>query len=411
MNHTIAWQLASRYLRGKRSANAVPVLSRISMLAIAVGSCALIVLFSVFNGFENVVQDLYKAFYPDIRITAAKGKFFEPPAKANASLMQMPGIAFTSRVIEDNVLVNGNDEQIVVTLKGVDPAYFHVNDLSQYIAEGVDTVSSVPTATAIIGQQIEEQLGTDVHNAFNDLSLYYPDANSENLVQNPQSAFRTLRLRPEGVFHIQDDFDSKYVLAPLPFAEELFDENGHVSAIEIKLKPGTNAEELKRNIQAAFGSSYKVETRFEQNRTLYMVMRTEKWAVYAILLMVLLIASFNMVGALSLLVLEKRKDMAILRAMGAEGATIRSIFLLEGMLWAFTGGALGLIAGTLLCLGQQHFQWIKLGGSFIITAYPVAMQPTDFIVVICTVLVVGMLAGWYPAKRAKQTDMGNLRSA
>lgn len=409
MNRTLVWKLAARYLRGKRGGNAVPILSRISMLAIAVGSGAMIVLFSVFNGFEGIVRDLYKAFYPEIKITAARGKFFSADSVKLQQVKAIPGVQSVAPVIEDNVLISGNDEQIVVSLKGVTPVYFHVNKVQPYITEGRDSVSAGPLPTAIVGEHIANQLGLDVNNAFNDLALYYPDAASGSAF-NIQSSFQTLRLRPDGVFRVQDEFDGKYVLAALPLAQQLFGEQGHLSSLELSLAPHANDGKVQAALKELLGDSYKVETRYEQNKTLYMVMRTEKWAVYAILLLVLLIASFNMIGALSLLVLEKQKDMAILRAMGAQPRDIRSIFITEGILWALTGGGTGLLFGWLICLGQQRFGWLKLGGSFIIDAYPVAMQLTDFLLIIATVIIVGFLAAWYPARRAVRTEAVSLRA-
>jgi lipoprotein-releasing system permease protein len=407
----MVWQIALRYLRGKRSANAVPILSRISMLAIAVGSGALIVLFSVFNGFEGLVQELYKAFYPELRITAAKGKFFELSPAQQSRIAALPGIRRMSQVIEDNVLVNSNEEQLVVRLKGIDDHFISVNDIKPYIIEGNSELQGLPQPTAIIGMHIANQLGLDVRSFLSRLTVYYPNADAGPANLDPSRAFQSLQLKPEGVFRVQDEFDSRYVLAPLAQARELFRQPGRISSLEIAMDEGADGKKLKEQIAQMLGNAFVVETRFEQNRTLYMVMRTEKWAVYAILLLVLLIASFNMVGALSLLVLEKQKDVAILRAMGARPATIRLIFVLEGMLWALVGGGIGLLLGLGICLGQQHFQWIKLQGAFIIEAYPVVLQGADFALVIATVLVVGLLAAWYPAMRATRVDAANLRAS
>lgn len=190
------------------------------------------------------------------------------------------------------------------------------------------------------------------------------------------------------------------MLGPLEATQALFNAAGKISSLELKLEPGTSPDAIKRSLAQLLGTKYRVETRFEQNRTLYQVLRTEKWATYAILLFVLLIASVNMIGALSLLVLEKRKDMAILSAMGARKNTVRTIFLLEGMLWSGIGGLTGLLAGGGLCLAQQKFGLLTLGDSFVIKAYPVAMQPQDFVVVILTVIMVGLVAAWYPAVKA-----------
>lgn len=409
MNFTLIWHLAIRYLRGKRSGNAVPILSRISMVAIAVGSGALIILFSVFNGFESLVKDLYKAFYPDIKITAAKGKFFSVDSSMLYKLGHVPDVAATSTVIEDNVLANSGDQQIVGTIKGIDKNYFKVNDLKPYIVEGDDSLSSTYPG-AIMGTHIADLMGADVKNVFSSVMFYYPNTKLTNPALDPEAAFQSLKLKPEGIFKVQDEFDSKYVLASLPLVQNLFNESGKISSIEIRLQNGITPENVKRQLQKILGPSFKVETRFQQNKTLYMVMRTEKWAVYAILLLVLLIASFNMVGALSLLILEKQKDMAILRAMGAMPSSIRQIFLIEGVLWALTGGLGGLLLGTLLCVGQQQFGWIKIGGSFIIDAYPIQLQWPDFVLVIITIILVGVLAAWYPAWRAAKTEIPSLKT-
>lgn len=410
MNRTLIWQLAWRYMRGKRSANAVPILSRISMVAIAIGTCAMIVLFSVFNGFELLVRDLYKAFYPELRISAVKGKFFPVSPEERARIQQVKGVKDISYVLEDNVLLNSNDEQRVATVKGVDKNYFAVNNIRPFLIDGSDSVTAYPAPTAIVGMQLHNEMGLDVHNVFSILTLYYPNAKSDNLTLDPQSAFQSLKLKPDGIFQVQEEFDSKYILASLDLVQNLMQADDRFSSVELSLQRGYDAEDVKEKLEEALGNKYKVETRFEQNRTLYMVMRTEKWAVYAILLLVLLIASLNMIGALSLLVLEKQKDMAILSTMGAPPSTIRSIFVSEGILWAMTGGIAGLLLGTGLCLGQQHFQWIKMQGSFIIEAYPVTMQWQDFLLILFTIVVVGLIAAWVPAKRASRSEAPSLRT-
>lgn len=407
----MVWQLAWRYMRGKGSANVVPILSRISMLAIAVGSGALIVLFSVFNGFENLIKDLYKAFYPELRITPAKGKFFAlEPAKLQA-IQKIDGITAISRVIEDKVLVNSQDEQMVAVLKGVDRQYFRVNNIKPYIYAGRDSVTEGAMPTAILGLFIANQMAVDVDNVFSRLSIHYPNAITPASSLNPTDAIQSLQLKPDGVFRVQDEFDRQYILAPLFDVQGLFGQPDRFSSLELSVRPGSDPANLKRQLQQALGNAFHVDTRYEQNKTMYLVMQTEKWAVYAILLLVLLIASFNMVGALTLLVMEKRKDVAMLKAMGARSSTIHKIFLMEGILWAFTGGTIGLVVGGLLCLGQQKFHWIRLQGMFIIDSYPVSMLWSDFLVVILTVMVIGFLAALYPALRATRVEDPSLKAS
>lgn len=405
MNRTVVWHLAWRYLRGRRSANIVPILSRISILAIAVASCAMIVLFSVMNGFEYLIQDLYKAFYPEIKITAAKGKFFELNPQQMQSITAVKGITAVSRSIEDNVLLTANDETRVATVKGIDRDFFRVNNVRPYIIDGRDSVTAYPLPTAIVGLQVANEMGLDINNAFNIVSLFYPNPESSNLSLDPQSALQSLQLKPDGIFRVQDEFDSKYILAPLSLVQSLLKADNKFSSIEIAIDKGSRLNTVKKQLEQKLGKDFVVATRFEQNRTLYMVMRTEKWAIYAILLLVLLIASFNMVGALSLLVLEKQKDMTMLKAMGAEPNTIKNIFLTEGVLWALSGGLTGIVFGALLCLGQAQFGWIRMKGAFIIDSYPVAMSISDFLLVIFTVMMVGFLAALIPANKAKKAQV------
>lgn len=406
-------QLAWRYLRGKRSANAVPVLSRISMVAIGVGACAMIILFSVFNGFEGLVKDLYKAFYPELKITAVKGKFYQLDDRAWRELNNIQGISAASRVIEDIVLLNSSsDQKRVATLKGVDAQYFKVNNVAPYVTEGECKLAVAPVQTAIAGSQLLAQLGLDVNNVFSVMEVFYPNpkATPAEVMQSPDKAFRSIRLRPDGSFTVQDDFDAKYVLADIGLVQGLLQEDGNYSSIEIAVNKGADIDDVKEKIEAALGTGYLVQTRFEQNKTLYMIMRSEKWAVYGILVLVLMIAAFNMVGALSLLVLEKQKDIGILKAMGAGNSQISRLFLAEGALWALIGGGTGLLLGLLVCLGQMQFGWMKLGGSFIIEAYPVRLQLTDFIVVLATILAIGLLAAWFPAARAARVSGISLKS-
>jgi lipoprotein-releasing system permease protein len=387
----------------------VPVLSRISMVAIAVSSGAMIVVFSVFNGLESVVKDMYKSFYPDIKISAVKGKFFAMDSAMLAGIRQLSGVRDMTAVIEDNVFANNYAQQKVIWLKGIDNNYLSVNDVRQYIVQGVDSVSAGHPYTAIGGIHILNELGVDVNNVYSYMELYYPNPTITNPEADPLSAYQSLRLHPAGAFRIQDEFDAKYVLAPLSLVQVLFHAEGRYSSVEISADPNA-AGNIKEHLWQLLGSAYKVETRYEQNKTLYMIMGAEKWAIYVILLLVLLIASFNMVGALSMLVLEKQKDIGILRAMGAETSTIRKIFLLEGILWSLTGGIAGMLLGMGICLAQQKFGLIKMNGDFMVDYFPVKMLASDFALVIVTIFTVGLLASWYPSVRATKTMDLSLKS-
>ncbi len=417
MNKLLIWQLAIRYLRGKRSANAVPILSRVSMVAIAVSSAAMIIIFSVFNGLETLAKEGYVAFYPDIRISVAKGKFFGIDKEKIEQVKKAPGVADVAVVIEDNAFAVHYSQQKVIFLKGIDEHYMQVNDVVPYIEQGDtfvmaarpqgDTEPGNPN-TAILGLRIQNELGTDI-NSLSYITLNYPDAKATDAGTNPLSGLRTIKVRPAGVFHIQDDFDSRYVLAPLHVAQELFGQEGMCSSIEIRAEAGKDRQ-VQEALRKIYGDGYRVETRYEQNKTMYMVMGAEKWAMFAILLMVMLIASFNMVGALSMLVLEKQKDIAILKAMGAAPGSIRSIFMLEGILWSLAGGVAGLLLGLTVCVLQMKFELIQMGESFVVNAFPVEIQAMDVALVFVTIAAVGLLVSWYPAIRATNAVDPSLKS-
>jgi len=402
----LAARLVLLVVRARRKhapgAQAINIISWISVGAIAVSSAAMIILFSVFNGLEDTVKDMYTAFYPDIKVSAAKGKFFSLPPGKEQEVRAMPGVSLVSRSLEDMVLLNSAEEQKIATLKGVDNHWFGVSHLDTFMIDGKAAWPQEAAYTpAIMGLGVSIALSIDVSNAFTALRIYYPRQGSR-LADDPEAALNSMVVKPQGNFRIQDEFDGQYVLAPLTAVQHLFGTGSKISSLEIKTAVGADIDQVKARLQEALGKDMLVESRFEQNRTFFMIMRSEKWAVYAILLMVLLIASFNMIGSLSMVVLEKKKDIAILKSMGARNRLVRLVFLAEGGFMAMLGGGLGILAGTLICLGQRYFGWISLPDGFIIEAYPVSLQPGDFILVLSTALAVGLLAAWYPAWKASR---------
>jgi lipoprotein-releasing system permease protein len=398
-----ALKIAWRYFKGKKSAQAINIISWISIGAIAVSSGAMVVLFSVFNGLEGTVKDMYAAFYPDIKVSAAKGKFFRITPEQKNVLEKTGGIDIISYSLEDMVLLNGNDEQKVATLKGVDNNWFKVSRLDSFMLDNrpAGWTGDEQYTPAILGLGVSSSLGIDVNNVFSGLKIYYPRQGVAT-PEYAEAALNSITVKPEGLFRMQDEFDGKYVLTTLGAAQYLFNSGNSISSIELKLKHPSDEKQVRASVEQLIGSNIKTENRFEQNKTLFMIMRGEKWAVYAILLLVLLIASFNMIGSLSMLVLEKKKDIAILRSMGADKSMIRNIFLLEGGLLALLGAGIGIVTGLLLCLGQQYFGWISLPQGFIIEAYPVILQFNDILLVVLTALPVGFLAAWYPAVKASR---------
>lgn len=396
----ISW----RYFRGKKSAQAINVISWVSICAIAVSTAAMVILFSVFNGLEGTVMGMYTAFYPDIKVSAVKGKFFNINEEQERKIQLLDGIENISYTLEDMVLLHANDQQKVATLKGVDNKWLKATDLNKYMLDGEAIwQDNVPFVPALLGSGIAIALGVDVNNVFSGLNIYYPRQGMviANLEQ-AEAALNSIKVKPEGAFEMQDDISGEYILIPIQAARHLFDVGNRISAIEIKLEANASEQAIRASLLNILGEKVNVETRYEQNKTFYMIMRSEKWAVYAILLMVLLISSFNMIGSLSMMVLEKKKDISILKSMGAQPDLVRSVFLVQGGLLALLGGGIGIIAGWLICIGQQYFGWIALPEGFIIEAYPVEIQAGDFLLVIVTALSVGILAAWYPAVRASK---------
>jgi lipoprotein-releasing system permease protein len=407
--------IAKRYLFSLRKQTAVSILSKISMGALVVSTAAMILLFSVFNGFESLVKNLYATFYPDIKITATQGKFFSYTPQLLQQIQTTKGIQYLSTCIEDNALVSNGETQIIATVKGIDKQFFNVNNFNKdYIIAGnneLTVTNNTLNPSAIIGNGIANKLGIDVLNNFSSLELIYPNAKTDLLQVQDANAFQRQYVKPDGAFSIQDEFDNAYVLVPLYTAQTLMNQEAQISSIEIKISSEADAASIKKILQKKMGASFTIATRYEQNKTLYGIMQSEKWIVFALLTLILVIASFNLTGALSMLVLEKQKDLSMLRSMGLKGLEIQTIILLEGLLWSFVGCSLGLLMGGLIAWGQQQFGWVKLEGSFIIQSYPVKFVVSDVILILMTVLSVGAIASLIPAiKSSKQTAPNQLKS-
>ncbi|NLR61563.1 ABC transporter permease [Chitinophaga polysaccharea] len=397
----MVWQFASRYFRAKKSTNAINIIAWVSVVAIAVGAGALIVILSVFNGFEGLVKSLYSSFYPSIKIAPATGKTILLTADQLQKISAVPGVAHYSQVIEEKAVLRYGDEPTIAVLKGVDSGYNNVTDVKSHIVRGrFDTGDSV-AYRAILGLELEGALGVDVVHSLAPVTVYLPRRNVSTFV-TPEDALNNGVLYPTGTFAIQQEFNSKYVITNIEFLRKLLEWGDHeMSALEISTPAGVDEKLLKQRLQVLLGKDYKVQTRYEQNQSLYAIMQTEKWAVYVILSFIMIIAAFNMIGSLYMLVIEKQKDITILKAMGARKSLIMRIFLAEGLIIAGIGTLLGLGLGIGFCLLQQQFGIIKLEGtSFLVDAYPVSMHAADFLLVFVTIMIIGLAASWYPARRA-----------
>ncbi|GEP93624.1 lipoprotein-releasing system permease protein [Chitinophaga terrae (ex Kim and Jung 2007)] len=400
------WQFASRYFRAKKSTNAINIIAWVSVVAIAVGTGALIIILSVFNGFEGLVKSLYSSFYPPVKIIPVSGKMIVLTPEQLSKISSVPGVAHYSEVVEEKAVLRYGDEPTIAVLKGVDKNYNEVTDVKSNVVRGrFDTGDSV-AYRAVLGLELEGALEVDVVHSLAPITVYLPRRNVTTIV-TPEDALNNGVLYPVGTFAIQQEFNSKYVITNIDFMRQLLElDTSTMSALEISLAPGASDTKVRSQLQQILGDKYEVQTRFEQNQSLYSIMQVEKWAVYIILSFIMIIAAFNMIGSLYMLVIEKEKDITILKAMGARQSLIQRIFLAEGLIIAGIGTAIGFFVGISFCLLQQQFGWIKLqGDSFVVDAYPVSMHLGDFLLVFITIMVIGIAASWYPARRAAKETM------
>jgi len=391
-----SFYIAKRYLFARKSRNVINIISGISVVGVSIGTMALIVILSVFNGFDNLVQSLFNSFDPDIKITIKEGKTFSSGNERIQNLKKLKGVLYMSEIIEENALLKYDDRQYIVTIKGVSDEFINMSGIDSMIIDGEFILKENKNNYAVIGQGVALNLAVGL-NFITPINIYVPKR-TQKVSLNPEKAFSRKYIFPSGIFAIQQDFDSRYIIVPIDFARDLLDYSNEVSAIELKLDPVFNKDKIQEEIKKHLGTGYEVKNRFEQQELLYKIMKSEKWAIFLILTFILIIASFNVIGSLTMLIIEKKKDIDTLRSLGANLSVLRKIFLFEGWMISILGAILGLMTGTIICWIQQHFGLIKIQGSdsFVIDTYPVNLELPDFIYVFLTVLFIGYLAAWYP---------------
>lgn len=396
----LSYYIARRYLLGKKSQNAINIISVISVFGVTVGTMALVIVLSVFNGFDSVVKSLFGTFDPDIKISAVEGKTFVPADGINERILTLPGVEAVSEVLEENVLLLYDDKQHIGTMKGVDESFKAVSGLDSMVYDGSMMLMQKERPYAVVGQGVAYSLRIGL-NFVNPLYVYTIDRKSRFNMAQPEESIRRDFIYPSGIFAIEQDFDSKYVIVPIGFARELLSYADAVSFLEVKLDPGFPAGQVQEEISALMGEGFHVKNREQQNALFYRVMRSEKWAIFLILTFILVIASFNIIGSLSMLIIDKKKDIATLRNMGAGSRLIKRIFLVEGWLISISGSILGMALGTGISWIQQRFGLIKLkgSGSFVIDAYPVKIEGVDIMLIWLTVLLIGWIAARYPVRQ------------
>jgi lipoprotein-releasing system permease protein len=389
--------IAKRYLFAKKSRNAINVISAVSVAGVAVGTMALIIVLSVFNGLEKMVSSIFNTFDPEIKITAAEGKTFIADSSRLKLLTETKGVSCYSLTIEENALLKYGERQYIATIKGVDENYSRVTDIDSSMWEGEFILTAENGRPyAVPGLGVSQYLGIRV-NFITPLNIYVP-RKSGSAGMNPENAFNRKFIFPSGIFEVEKEYDSKYIYLPLEFAREITENEGSVSAIEIKTdSPETKS--LEKKIKKIYGEGYIVKNRFEQQEIFYKVMKSERLAIFLILTLILVIASFNIIGSLTMLIIEKERDIEILKSLGADNDLIRKIFIFEGWLISIIGAAAGLMLGFFVCWLQQTFGLVRLqSSSLIMDAYPVIMKLKDFIIVPATVLIIGYWAAWYPVR-------------
>jgi len=400
LNFLFAW----RYFKAKKSANAINIIAWVSVTVIAIATACQILVLSVFNGFEDLVKTLYSSFYSDIKVSPVKGKTFILTSDQLNLINQQPGIQAVSTVVEENALLQNESLQTFVDLKGVDSNYTHVSGVSTKIINGQFSLGNADDPEIVVGTGVKDAIEINADSKSGPpsvLTVVLPKRGTGS-INDPSQSLSEGNTKASGVFAIQQDFDSKYAITNINFLKQQMalgpDE---YSALEIKLTNAANPQSVQQGLINLLGPAFLIQTRYQQNTSLYRSTELEKWFIFAVLTLILIIATFNIISSLTMLVLEKQKDIAVLQSMGANKQRIVNIFLSEGLLLGSIGAISGILLAIVICILQLKFKLIKLqGGSFLIDYYPVKLELNDFILVAATIGIITFGAAWFPARKA-----------
>ena len=397
----LPFYIARRYLFSKKKHNAINIISGISVCGVALATLALVCTLSVFNGFQDMVAGFFTAFDPELKITIREGKVFEPQGAAFQEVRSLPEIGVWTETLEENAMVQYKDRQAMAIIKGVEDNFEELTSIDSLLyGAGEFILHDSIVDYGVLGVELISELGTGLQ-FVDPLQVYAPKRNVRVNMANPSASFNRDYLFSPGVVFVvyQQKYDARYILTSLSFARNLFNYDTEVSAVELKLKPGTDVTAVQRKIARILGDEFVVLDRYEQQADVFRIMEIEKFISYLFLTFILAIACFNVIGSLSMLILDKREDVETLRNLGADDRLIARIFLFEGRLISLFGALSGIVLGLLLCYIQQRFGIISLGGgngSFIVDAYPVSVHVTDVVLIFITVITVGFLSVWYP---------------
>jgi lipoprotein-releasing system permease protein len=396
--------IARRYFSSKNKRNIISIISNISMVGVAVGTMALIIVLSVFNGLEDLVRTLYGKSDPDLLVSAVQGKSFETNEQLLTRIRATPGVALLTEVIEDNALLQYHDRQMVVKLKGVSDNYFAQSNIDSAIVEGDHRLTRSEEPYALIGAGVQHELSIAIENKFAPLRLLYPrNTGKRTLSMNPETAFTEKSIVAGGVFLIEQHIDDSYVFVPIDFAQDLLKYGARRTALEIKVGESRTIDEVQEDLKKTLGKGFHVYNSDEQHVSLLKAIKVEKMFVFITFAFILLIASLNIFFSLSMLVIDKKKDIAILMAMGATSRTVRNVFLFEGAIVAQVGAIVGLTLGILICWLQQTFHIVSMGmATSVVDSYPVKMQLSDIVLTGLAIIVITITVSIRPALTASR---------
>ncbi|MCQ2145066.1 MAG: FtsX-like permease family protein [Bacteroidales bacterium] len=390
--------IARRYLFAKKSHNVINIISTISSVGMAIGTAALIIILSVYNGFDELVKSMMGTVEPDLLVVPSEGKAFVPEGEAYNWLYDQESVASVCTVLQEQVFLNYGGKQSVVIAKGVDQVYEEESPLESYIREGEYSFHKGDVPLALVGAGLAYKMGISPR-FLTPIEIYFPTRTRAISLANPTAAIRSVKIWPSATFAVSSEIDNAYMLLPIDQMRKLLEYEDEVSGVEIRFVPGTQPQEMRRvqkELGERLGSGMQVRDRYQQNESLYKMMKYEKAAIFLILIFVIIIIAFNIFGSLSMLIIDKRGDMETLRSMGATDSLVRRIFVLEGWFISLLGLAGGLVVGILVCLAQQHFGIIRMPGSFIVQAYPIVLSWTDVLVTVAGVAVIGYLIALLP---------------
>ncbi|MEO5592642.1 MAG: FtsX-like permease family protein [Chitinophagaceae bacterium] len=399
MNFLFAW----RYFNAKKSTNAINIIAWISVLAMGTGTAALIILLSIFNGFEDLVKSLYADFYTDLKVSPVSGKILQLTDELKQKIATWPGVSAVSMTVEEKALLQNGDYPALVLVKGVDENYQKVTNVSGRMIRGKFLLGDADKPAVVLGVGVENALGIESDRSILPLTVYLPRKGMNKIeYADPLQSLGADNIAASGAFAIQQDFDNNYAITNIGFVKRMLGlQPNEYGAVEIAISDKEQAAQIKKGLEQLLGKNYRVETMYEQNRSLYTTMRNEKWFIFVLLSFILVVAAFTMIGALTMLVLEKQKDIQILKAMGSSNGQVQKIFLSEGLLLAVIGGAGGVLLAFIIGWLQVKFKLIKLQGStFLIDHYPVKFLPADVILVFITVVLIALIASWFPSRKA-----------